>query len=43
MKKKKKTEELELTIKIEMDGCLTPAVYKNMYRKAYTTIYKEHG
>ena len=28
--KEKKREELELTIKIEMDGCPGAAVYKNM-------------
>ena len=32
--KDEKREELELSIKIEMDGCLGPAVYKYMYRKA---------
>ena len=40
---RQKREELGLTIKIEVDGCLAPAVYKNMYRETDHTIYKEHN
>ena len=38
-----KREELGITNKIEVDWCLGLAVYKNMYRKADHTIYKEHN
>ena len=38
IQQRQKIEELGLTIKIEVDGCLGPAVY----RKTIYTFYTEH-